>query len=90
MNDQTAGLKTRFNCFPQNEIPLSEHHQVESSSETLANWEEVFAKSRKVDALSSTDDSDKSLIMAAHKIIPAHVSSMVPFGKSTLTAAVPK
>lgn len=61
---------------------MSEYHQIEASSEVLANWEDVFAKSRKVEATSTTgDDSDKSLIMAAHKIIPAHVSSMVPFGK---------
>jgi hypothetical protein len=56
-------------------------HSIEEASE---KWKIELNKSDLVASApttTTTKSMDTSLILAAHKIIPAHVSGMVPFGK---------
>ena len=68
----------------QNQIPNIDNTQIDrnvhSVDEAIKNWESEFKKSESVMS-ASAQAIDASTILETQKIIPAHVSGMVPFGK---------
>ena len=70
--------------FTKNEIPLfdSSEPNLQLNSDALAKWQDELAKSQMatISPPKSAQSLDTSIILATHKIIPAHVSGMVPFG----------
>lgn len=71
-----------FNTKKKNQVPLFETDQIDQNNETILKWQSELSKSQEISNSppKSTQQLDTSLILASHKIIPAHVSGMVPFG----------
>ncbi len=65
---------------------MADHHNIDDSnlaSEAIAKWEVELNKAKLASNSSgSSEQMDTSMILAAHKLIPAHVNGMVPFGIS--------
>jgi len=70
----------------KNQVPLLEINQSDQNatnySDALVKWENELSKSQSISNSppKTTQPLDTSVVLATQKIIPAHVSGMVPFG----------
>ena len=70
-------------------MPDAEPHQIDSNKHSISDSIEIWKKELEKSQLannsltlsnSTSQSAETSLILETHKIIPADVSSMVPFG----------
>jgi hypothetical protein len=70
----------------KNQVPLLEINQNDPNTtnynDALTKWENELSKSQSISNSppNTTQPLDTSVVLATQKIIPAHVSGMVPFG----------
>ena len=70
-------------------MPSAEPHQIDSNkhliTDAIEEWKTELEKSQlnlMNSIMNRSQSVEKSQILESHKIIPAYVSSMVPFGKN--------
>ena len=70
-------------------MPDAEPHQIDSNKHSISDSIEIWKKELEKSQLannsmtlsnSTSQSAETSLILETHKIIPAYVSGMVPFG----------
>ena len=67
-----------------NNVPIAQFHQIDTAlhsiDDAIERWEIELTRSQlKTSQLNQANESTSQLL-AAHKLIPAHASGMVPFG----------